>query len=224
MSTLNVKSKVEDPERIEARRAQLTAAAIAAFSEQGYHTTTIRDIAQRAGVSVGLIYQYVHDKEDLLYLALLEVLESYRRQIPQALEGVTEPLERFGAAVRAYCKVNDASGQATLLAYRETQSLGKERRSAIQAKELQTNDLIKACVRDCVEAGLFADDVDLELFTYQVVMFCHAWVLKAWRFRGLMGVDEYVDRGLRLLLNAVLTARGERQLRESGGGASAPRR
>jgi AcrR family transcriptional regulator len=202
---------VDDPALVERRRAQLTQAAIACFSEHGYHSTTIRDVAERADVSIGLIYQYVGDKEDLLFMALQEVLDNYMRQIPLALEGVTEPLHRFCAAVQAYSRVNGSSVDATVLAYRETKSLGKERRSAIMRKELETNELIATCVRDCIDAGLF-EAVDVDLFVYQIVMFCHAWALKAWHFAKKMDVDTYVERGLRLMLRGVLTKAGTKRM------------
>lgn len=206
-----IKSKVENESLVELRRSQLTQAAIACFSARGYHATTIRDVADRAEVSVGLIYQYVEDKEDLLFLALEEVLASYRRQIPLALDGLSDPLQRFCAAVRGYCRVNDSSKQATVLAYRETKSLGRARRDFIKQQEVETNALLEACIRDCVRAGLF-ESVDVELFTYQLVMFSHAWALKSWRFGGRMTVDQYVDRGLRLMLSSVLTDTGRTQL------------
>ena len=142
-------------------------------------------------MSIGLIYQYVGDKEDLLFMALQEVLDTYMRQIPQALEGITDPLQRFCTAVRAYCRVNGASVEATVLAYRETKSLRKARRAAIMQKELDTNELIAACVRDCIDAGLF-EAVDVDMFVYQIVMFCHAWALKSWHFAKVMDVDTYV--------------------------------
>ncbi len=206
---LKIKSKVEVPELVEKRRGQIIAAAIELFGKHGYHVTTIRDIAKRAGVSIGLIYQYVSDKEDVLFLVLIEVLDSYRRGIPAALDGLEEPLDRFCAAVRAYCAVNDEKVDATVLAYRETKSLRKKRRNLIKQKEVETNRLIEACIQDCIRAGLF-EKVDVELFTYQIVMFSHAWALKAWRFRGRLSLDQYVRRGLRLMLGPVLTARGER--------------
>ena len=101
-----IKTTVEDSALVERRRAQLTQAAIACFSERGYHPATIRDVAERADVSIGLIYQYVGDKEDLLFMALREVLDSYKRQIPLALQGVDDPLQRFWVAVQAYARVN----------------------------------------------------------------------------------------------------------------------
>lgn len=213
--TLTVKSKVEVPELIEKRRGQIIKAAIELFGKSGYHVTTIRDIANRASVSIGTIYQYVSDKEDVLFLALIEVLDSYQRRIPAALEGVSEPLERFRAAVRAYCAVNDEKVDATVLAYRETKSLRKVRRNLIKQKELETNALIASCIADCIKEGLF-EPVDVELFTYQIVMFSHAWALKAWRFRALMSLDQYISRGLDLMLKPVLTKRGKRLFSQLG--------
>ena len=207
-----IKTTVEDVALVERRRAELTRVAIACFSERGYHATTIRNVAERAHVSIGLIYQYVEDKEDLLFLALAEVLASYRRQIPTALENLTDPLDRFCAAVRCYCRVNDASIDATVLAYRETKSLGRDRRAFIKQQERETNKLIAACILDCIEAGLF-QAVDIELFTYQIVMFSHAWALKAWYFSGRMTVEAYVDRGLQLMLNSILTECGRERMR-----------
>ncbi len=204
---MRIKTTVDDPVLVERRRAQLTQAAIACFSERGYHPTTIRDVAERAKVSIGLIYQYVGDKEDLLFMALQAVLDSYMRQIPQALTGITDPLQRFCTAVRAYCRVNGASVEATVLAYRETKSLRKARRAAIMQQELDTNGLIAACVRDCIDAGLF-EAVDVDMFVYQIVMFCHAWALKAWHFARAMDVETYVERGLNLMLRGVLTEQG----------------
>lgn len=209
---------MDDAALVERRRAQLTQAAITCFSESGYHSTTVRDVAERANVSIGLIYQYVGDKEDLLFLALQEVLQEYERQIPLALQGIDDPLPRLCTAVRTHCRINAGAVDATVLAYRETKSLRRIRRDAIKQKELKSNALIAACVRDCVESGLFTE-IDIDLFVYQMVMFSHTWALKAWHFAGQMDVDTYVDRGLRLMLRGVLTASGERALRTAEGKA-----
>lgn len=207
----SVQSRVDDPHLIEKRRAQIVAAAIELFGRYGYHRTTIRDIASLADVSIGLIYQYVRDKEDVLLLALDEVLNGYLRAIPAALRDVEDPLQRFRTAATAYCQVVDRNIDATVLAYRETKALRPEHRELIKGKELATNDLIAACIRDCMAAGLFRP-VNIELFTYQIVMFAHAWALKRWRFADLMTLQQYVDDGLDLMLDSVLTPRGRRRM------------
>lgn len=206
---VKVVSKVEVPELVAKRQSQILQAAVELYGKQGYHVTTIREVAQRAGVSVGLIYQYVSDKEDVLFLALVEVLDSYLREVPRALAGLTDPMERFCAAVRAYGHVIDERIAATALVYRETKWLRRERRDLLKQKEVETNKLISDCIEHCVREGVF-EDVDVELFTYQIVMFCHAWALKAWHFQGRMTIEDYVDRGLKLMLSPVVTARGKR--------------
>lgn len=207
-----VKARVEDAALVERRRRQILAAAVALFGKRGYYATTMRDIAAQAGVSVGLIYQYFGDKEDVLFLTIVQVLDSYRSRIPLATAGIDDPLERFRAAVHAYCRVIDANVDATVLAYRETKSLPKARRNVIKQKEAQTNALLARCIEDCIDAGKF-ERVDVELLVYQIVMFAHAWALKAWHFRPRMRVAEYVDRGLGLILNQVLSPRARRRAR-----------
>jgi AcrR family transcriptional regulator len=210
MAKAAVRSKVDDAALVARRRSQVLGAAIELFSKRGYHATTVKDIAGRAGVSTGLVYQYFGDKEDILFLALQAVLDTYKERIPRAIEGTEDPLQRFRAAVHAYCRVIDANIAATVLVYRETKSLSRPRRDVIKRKETETNALIEARIRDCIRAGLF-EKVDAALLTYQIVMIAHAWALKAWHFAGTMTVDQYVDRNLALLLHPLLTERGRRE-------------
>jgi AcrR family transcriptional regulator len=201
------KSKADDTALVLKRRSQILGAAIELFGKRGFHATTVREIAERAQVSTGLVYQYFGDKEDVLFLALQKVLDTYKERIPQATKGIRDPLERFRAAVQAYSRVIDANIDATVLAYRETKSVSRARRNIIKQKEIETNALIETCVRDCIKDGLF-ENIDAELLTYHIVMIAHAWALKAWHYSGKMTVEQYIDRNLALLLNPLLTERG----------------
>ena len=60
-----VQALVTDPKLVEERRGQIVRAAVKLFSEDGYYTTTIQQIARQAGISTGLIYQYFRDKDDI---------------------------------------------------------------------------------------------------------------------------------------------------------------
>jgi AcrR family transcriptional regulator len=209
----DVKSRVTDEVLVQRRRSQIIAAAVELFAHQGYYRTTILDVARKAGVSSGLIYQYVSDKEDVLLLALLSVLDSYKQEIPVALEGLSDPLERWCAALDAYCRVVDRSRQATVLAYRSTKSLPRDRRQVIKQSEIETNALIADCLRDCMAEGLFRP-VNVDVATYQLVTFAHTWALKHWRLKDLCTLDEYVDHGLDFFAHALLTPKGWRHYRK----------
>jgi AcrR family transcriptional regulator len=213
MSLPDVKSRVTDEALVQRRRAQIIAAAVELFARQGYYRTTILDVARKAGISSGLVYQYVSDKDDVLLLALLDVLDSYKQSVPRALEGLTDPLERWRAALVAYLGVVDQRRPATVLAYRSTKSLPPERREIIKEREIETNAFIAGCIRECIEDGVFRP-VNVELATYQLVTFAHAWALKHWRLKDLCTLEEYLRHGLDLFAHALLTPKGWRRYRK----------
>jgi len=206
-SAARVEAQVTDPRLVEERREQIVRAAAKLFSEHGYYSTTIQDIAREADISVGLIYQYFRDKDDVLFLTLQTVLETYEHEIPRALEGIEPPLERLCLAIEAYCRIVDRMREATVLTYRSTKSLRAERRKYVMEGETRTNRLLESCVRSCVSTGLM-QRVNVDLLVYQYVHFAHAWALKQWAFRGHYTLDEYVKEGLRLLVEPFLTDKG----------------
>jgi AcrR family transcriptional regulator len=203
----HVESLVSDPRLVEERRGQVVRAAVKLFSEQGYYTTTIQQIAREAGVSTGLVYQYFRDKDDVLLLALMLVLDSYEQEIPRRLEGVEHPVDRLCEAIRTYCTIVDRWRDATVLTYRSTKSLRAERRALIMEGETRTNRMLEACIRACIEAGHMRP-LNEQLLAYSHVMFCHAWALKHWALRDRYTLEQYVIEGLRLLVEPFLTATG----------------
>jgi AcrR family transcriptional regulator len=48
------------------RRQQILDAALRAFAECGFHRTSMHDISAAAGISVGLIYRYFKNKEEVI--------------------------------------------------------------------------------------------------------------------------------------------------------------
>ena len=83
------------------------------FAKQGFYKTTIKDIASKAGFSYGVVYLYVKEKEDVLLLVLQQVVNAYAEEIPKAMEGIEDPLDRLVRAIRAYCRVVDRHRAAT---------------------------------------------------------------------------------------------------------------
>ncbi len=204
-----VESLVSDKNLVAERRAEIVRAAVKLFSERGYYSTTIQQIAREAGISVGLVYQYFRDKDDVLFLSLKNVLETYEAEIPKALEGIEHPLERLRTAIRAYCRIIDRLRDATVLTYRSTKSLRPERRRFIKEGETRTNQLLEKYLKECISSG-YVERVNTRLLVYQCVHFAHAWALKGWAFRGRYTLEEYVKEGLKLLVDPFLTEKGRR--------------
>jgi AcrR family transcriptional regulator len=200
-----VKSQVTDEKLVLRRREQIVAAAIDLFSRHGYYRTSIQDVARKAGVSIGLIYQYAPTKEDVLLLSLMSVLETYKQEIPLAVKSMAEPLEALWSTLATYCRIIDRRRSAAVLTYRSTNSLRPEQRQFIKQLEIETNELVARRIRDCVAAGLVRE-VDVDLVTYQLVLYAHAWALKHWRLSQLATIESYIEKGFDFFVRAMATA------------------
>jgi AcrR family transcriptional regulator len=56
-------------------RQRIRAAARELFARHGYNAATMRDIAQRADVALGTLFNYADDKRDLVFLIFNDVLD-----------------------------------------------------------------------------------------------------------------------------------------------------
>lgn len=95
-----------------ARRAQLLDVALEVFVEQGYHSASMDEIAERAGVSKPVLYQHFPSKLDL-YLALLDLsCDRLVQVVEQALDSTDVNADRVVACIAAfYDFVSSSSGQ-----------------------------------------------------------------------------------------------------------------
>ncbi|EMJ97128.1 TetR/AcrR family transcriptional regulator [Leptospira sp. WS58.C1] len=80
------------------------------FSEQGYHGSTMRQIAQRAGLSLGLAYRYFESKESILE-GIIEshdtILKKYLPEKLNSTENKAELIQFLGGQIIKLVKENE---------------------------------------------------------------------------------------------------------------------
>ena len=81
--------------RKEARPAEITEAALAAFAENGYDATRVDDVAKRAGVSKGLLYLYFKTKEELFKAVIRSFVSPRVDELTAAIDDNTLSAEAF---------------------------------------------------------------------------------------------------------------------------------
>ncbi len=78
---------------IRERKGNIEDAARELFIRQGFHATSMRDIAKRAGVSLGNLYNY-YETKDAIFESIIEKYQSYiDEQLKSMFEAIDEPLE-----------------------------------------------------------------------------------------------------------------------------------
>ncbi len=77
------------------RPQEITAAAFAAFAENGYAATRVEEVAQRAGISKGLMYLYFKTKEELFKAVIRSVVMRRVDALIEVVEGTGLGSEDF---------------------------------------------------------------------------------------------------------------------------------
>jgi len=72
---MSPRSRKETEQFREERKKQIMDVALELFSRKGYYSTTVVQIAQEAGISKGLMYNYFKSREELLQLIMEKGLD-----------------------------------------------------------------------------------------------------------------------------------------------------
>ena len=86
--------KKEKPKKGEVTRLAIEEAAITLFMEQGYHATSMRQIAERTKLALGGIYNHFSSKEELFEGIIIDK-HPYRVILPAIIAAEGESLEDF---------------------------------------------------------------------------------------------------------------------------------
>ena len=125
---MDVQSAVDKREAIED-------AALALFVEQGFHGTTVPEIARRAGVGTGTLYLYHASKDELLDALLLKWVRTLADGIHTATRGATTPRAVFAAQWRSAVDFSERHATAWdfLMAFHDSPYIAEETRREMAA-------------------------------------------------------------------------------------------
>ncbi|MET9531996.1 MULTISPECIES: TetR/AcrR family transcriptional regulator [unclassified Streptomyces] len=180
---------------------RLLVAAVEAFAERGYHATTTRDIAGRAGMSPAALYIHYKTKEELLHRIsrighekALEILET-------AADGPGAPAERLAAAVRSFVRWHAGHHTTARVVQYELDALGDDHRTEIVELRRRSDDAVRRIINDGVQAGEF--DVPYVPGTALAVLSLCIDVARWFNVEGRSTPDEvgvfYADLVLRMV-------------------------
>jgi AcrR family transcriptional regulator len=111
------------------RRDEILHAALTAFRETGYHSTTLADIADRLGIRKTALYHYFPDKEAILFECHRQSLAELERLTAEAQE-LDSAVDRLHFIIREHVRVMTDTLEGSPLAF-EVTSMSEERQAEI---------------------------------------------------------------------------------------------
>jgi AcrR family transcriptional regulator len=138
-------------------QTRLMMAAADAFAVHGFHATTTRDIAARAGLSPAGVYVHFASKEDLLFELSRRGHLTARDLLVEAAERAASPTQALRAIVGGFSRWHAEHYQVGRIVQFEFRHLGPEHRDEVLALRKQ----IDRVVQDVLTAGVAADEFEV---------------------------------------------------------------
>ncbi|MFB8033140.1 TetR/AcrR family transcriptional regulator [Streptomyces sp. NPDC056004] len=180
---------------------RLLVAAVDAFAERGYHATTTRDIAGRAGMSPAALYIHYKTKEELLHRISRIGHDRALFVLEAAADSGGTAAERLAEAVRSFVRWHAERHTTARVVQYELDALGEEHRTEIVELRRRSDAVVRRIIGEGVQAGEF-DVPDVPGTTLAVLSLCID-VARWFNEQGSRTPDEvgelYADLVLRMV-------------------------
>ncbi|MFI6862245.1 TetR/AcrR family transcriptional regulator [Streptomyces sp. NPDC050421] len=187
------------------RRAELLATAAEVFAAQGYNATTVRRIADEAGMLAGSLYYHFDSKESMLDEILSAFLDELWTGYDTVLAAGLGPREAIGALVTQSFRQIDRHGPAVAIYQRESKHLSAQPRFAyLSDTQLKFENAWLRTLERGVAEQAFRSDLDVRL-VYRFVRDT-VWVAASWyRPGGTHSPEEIARQYLSMVLAGITT-------------------
>lgn len=177
-------------------------AALDLFVERGFHGTSMRDIALRAGTSVSHLYYYHPSKDDILEAMMVAIVDDLLALLGEALAAAgDDPADRLRAVVEAQVRFHCERRAEAFVGRSELRSLDGEKRAHVVARYDRVTALFRAVVDDGVRLGRFDCD-DRKEATSAILSMCNGvstWYSRTGRLTPATIAGRYAGLVLRMV-------------------------
>jgi AcrR family transcriptional regulator len=189
--------------RPENRRSELLAIAARLFAEKGFRATTVRDIADAAGILSGSLYHHFDSKESMVDEILSSFQDELFGQYDEILASDDDARTKLQRAVLvSFDAIDKHHDEVAIFQNDAAYLLTFDRFGYLAERNQQSRDVWLRLLQEGIDDGVIRDDLDLEL-TYRFIRDT-VWVAVSWyRPGGRRTHTEIAQQYLSILLEGI---------------------
>ena len=187
------------------RRDELLALAATMFAERGLRATTVRDIADSAGILSGSLYHHFSSKEEMVDEVLRGFLDWLFERYQQIVETEPNPLERLKGLFMASFEAIATRHAAVVIYQDEAKHLSSQERFAyVHERNKEQRKMWVDVLNQGIEEGYLRPDVDVDL-VYRFIRDT-TWVSVRWyQPGGPLTAEQVGQQYLAIVLGGITT-------------------
>lgn len=175
------------------RRDELLELAASMFAERGLRATTVRDIADSAGILSGSLYHHFASKEEMVDEVLRGFLDWLFTRYQEIVDTEPNPLERLkGLFLASFEAIEHRHAQVVIYQDEAKRLAGQERFSYVEQRNQEQRKMWLDLLNQGIEEGYFRPDIDVDL-VYRFIRDT-TWVSVRWYQPGGPLTAEEVGR------------------------------
>ena len=187
------------------RRDELLQLAATMFAERGLRATTVRDIADSAGILSGSLYHHFSSKEEMVDEVLRGFLDWLFERYQQIVETEPNPLERLKGLFMASFEAIATRHAAVVIYQDEAKHLSSQERFAyVHERNKEQRKMWVDVLNQGIEEGYLRPDVDVDL-VYRFIRDT-TWVSVRWyQPGGPLTAEQVGQQYLAIVLGGITT-------------------
>jgi TetR/AcrR family transcriptional regulator, cholesterol catabolism regulator len=172
------------------------------FAKRGYIGTSLRDLAERAGVTAAALYYHFEKKEDLLREIIFEGLERIAQEVVAALATSLPAEQALESVVRAHLRYNVECSREAKIIIEDSRFLNEVDYATVREKQNAILNVYRACIKELCASGRIGH-VDPTITAFNVVSIILGWY-RWFRASGPVTQVDAFEYTVRFAMAAVL--------------------
>ena len=192
-------------EREEATRRRILKAARQVFVEKGFHRASIDDVVAACGLSVGAIYTYFPNKDELIRASILDANREESDAVLADTRAAGSVGERLDRGIRGWWRYTiEAEGAPAFLAEAWGEASRRPLIRDLMARRHERGITMTSIMfRECVERGDLPARVDVDALSRTIAALTDGMVLEYVVSGGTLRFEDAQNR-IRLVLEAAI--------------------
>lgn len=179
-------------------------ATVDAFAEKGFHGTSTRDIAARAGMSPAALYAFFSSKEEALFKIAISAMDLTVDLLTAEAEHGDDPAERLHHVVKTFTAWHASNNPVSRVVLYQLEALTPEHLAEVADRARGIDRIVRTIVQQGIDAGDFTAS-DTRATATAIMSLCLD-VTRWYRPGNRRSPEEICDLNARLALSIARTA------------------
>jgi AcrR family transcriptional regulator len=186
------------------RRDELLELAAAMFAERGLRATTVRDIADAAGILSGSLYHHFSSKEEMVDEVLRSFLDWLFERYQQIIDTEPNPLARLkGLFMASFDAIEHHHAEVVIYQDEAKRLSAQPRFGYVDELNLRQRQMWVDVITEGIEQGYFQADIDVDL-VYRFIRDT-TWVSVRWyQPGGPLTAEQVGQQYLAIVLGGIV--------------------